>query len=1119
MTRQVLTVSPSEPRSHRTIAQALGAARSGSIINVMPGEYSENVVIQVPVTITADGGRGSVVIEPQRGAAVLMASEAATLVGLVLRTRDKDQAAVDVARGRLTVDSCDIQADAWAGALARNKAALVMRDSQVENPTGAGVVVIENAEGSLDRCTIENIGTSAVVIGAGANPVIRDCTIRDVRGNGICATERGGGSVEDCDISGTDGPAIALQKESTTNILRCRVHDVTDAGLYIMSKSRLTVEDCEITDTGGPGVALADGADPLVRRLRVMRARGHGIQVLGRSRGAFERCEISDIGVPSLWVGEGSDPVFTDSRISDCGDMAVVVLDDALGTFEDLEIRDVRQHGIGIRTGANPLFRRLSLAGCQGHGIVVLEKGRGRIEDSVVSDTRFAGLRATDGGSPELKGTRIQGSADVGVLIDEDGSAALRDCDIFDANTDGVAVEAGGDISLTRSRVHHCGGAGVRLAEDGRAALTSCEVFENDKDGLLIGSSQPIVVRDCSVKDNGGAGIRQTVPNPRVTVEELVSDGNTKRDSYGSATATSSPRTTRQSSRSDERGKDEQKDSKRGAKPAESVDALIGELKNLVGLEGVKHEVQTLVNLNRLAARRREMGLPVPPMSRHLVFAGPPGTGKTTVARLYGQILSALGVLHEGHVVEVARADLVAQIIGGTAIKTTEVFESAMGGVFFVDEAYTLASGEGGSGPDFGREAIDTLVKLMEDHRDDVVVIAAGYSHEMRKFLQTNPGLASRFSRTVEFENYSVPELITIVEQQCEKHHYRLDDGARAALHRYFEGMPRDATFGNGRSARKVFEEMIDRQAHRLAESFDATAEDLTSLVAADVGEVAGTGVGAGARDRDEAHVADMLSQLESMVGLGSVKREVTNMVNLLASAQRRQAAGLPVPSLSRHLIFSGAPGTGKTTVARLYGKILTALGVLAQGQLVECARSDLVGEYVGHTAQKTKDAFDRARGGVMFIDEAYTLAPANGSGNDFGREAIDTLVKLMEDHRDEVVVIAAGYSDEMERFIESNPGLASRFSHTIEFENYEPDELVTILGQHAATSGYEMTEDTEAALLAYFEQVARGRSFGNGRFARKILDGMITRHAGRISSIADPSTEDLRTLVLADLG
>ena len=241
-------------------------------------------------------------------------------------------------------------------------------------------------------------------------------------------------------------------------------------------------------------------------------------------------------------------------------------------------------------------------------------------------------------------------------------------------------------------------------------------------------------------------------------------------------------------------------------------------------------------------------------------------------------------------------------------------------------------------------------------------------------------------------------------------------------------------------------------------------------------------------------------------------------MVNLLAATRRRQEAGLPVPSLSRHLIFSGAPGTGKTTVARLYGQLLTALGVLAGGQLVEVARADLVGEYIGHTAHRTREAFDRARGGVLFIDEAYTLAPPGGSGNDFGREAIDTLVKLMEDHRDEVVVIAAGYSGEMDRFLAVNPGLASRFSHRVEFENYQPDELLTIVEQHAAAGGYDCAPETRTALLAHFRAVPRGEAFGNGRYARQMLDAMVTRQAGRLSTLAAATTQDLRLLLPADL-
>jgi SpoVK/Ycf46/Vps4 family AAA+-type ATPase len=260
-----------------------------------------------------------------------------------------------------------------------------------------------------------------------------------------------------------------------------------------------------------------------------------------------------------------------------------------------------------------------------------------------------------------------------------------------------------------------------------------------------------------------------------------------------------------------------------------------------------------------------------------------------------------------------------------------------------------------------------------------------------------------------------------------------------------------------------------------------------------------------------------VLADLDALVGLEGVKREVRTLIDLIAVGRRREQAGLKAPSPRRHLVFTGSPGTGKTTVARLYGEILASLGVLERGHLVEVARVDLVGEHIGSTAIRTQEAFERARGGVLFIDEAYSLAPED-AGRDFGREAIDTLVKLMEDHRDAVVVIVAGYTAEMQRFLASNPGVASRFSRTITFGDYTPEELLRIVESQAAEQQYQLGGETDEALLKYFTAIPKGPAFGNGRTARQTFEVMVERHAMRLAHVDDPSHDELQLLFPDDL-
>lgn len=544
---------------------------------------------------------------------------------------------------------------------------------------------------------------------------------------------------------------------------------------------------------------------------------------------------------------------------------------------------------------------------------------------------------------------------------------------------------------------------------------------------------------------------------------------------------------------------------------SESLEEALEKLESLIGLDNVKAEITRIVQLIKYENNRANvLGIEKSSnQSYHFAFLGNPGTGKTTVARLIGDIFYYLGILEKGQLVEVDRSTIVGRYIGETAKLTKKAIDSAMGGILFIDEAYSLAKGGEGSN-DYGAEAIEVLIKAMEDNRDKFTVILAGYTKEMQNLLKLNPGLKSRINLDIEFEDYRDSELLEIAKSMANTDYYKFNEEGEKAFLEKIKIEQVDENFANARVARNILESAIREKAFRIGDS-EVSKDELVTLTPEDFG----VDLEFNARDK----MKELQEELDSLVGLEEVKNIVKGIINTLELQYRKKEMGIESEDISLNMIFSGNPGTGKTTVARIVGKILKAIGVLKKGHIVEVTRSDLVGEYVGQTAPKTLNKIKEAYGGVLFIDEAYSL---NGSGsNDFGKEAIATLIKEMEDSRDKLVVIMAGYTKEMKDLLNLNPGIDSRIKFTIEFSDYNPEELMEIFEGLCKKESYELLEEAKERLKSKFkeEYENKDKNFGNGRLVRKYFETIKIKQADRVIREDIREKEEILKIILEDVG
>lgn len=545
--------------------------------------------------------------------------------------------------------------------------------------------------------------------------------------------------------------------------------------------------------------------------------------------------------------------------------------------------------------------------------------------------------------------------------------------------------------------------------------------------------------------------------------------------------------------------------------PSVTFEDVVQDLDGLIGLKDIKRQVREHAKYIQFLQLRRKKGFEEKEgVNVHSVFVGNPGTGKTTVAKMMGKLYKKMGLLSKGHVFEVDRVDLVGEYIGQTAPKVKDAIEKARGGVLFIDEAYSLARTSEDS-KDFGREVLEVLVKEMSNGAGDLAVIVAGYPKEMKNFLDTNPGLKSRFKLHFEFADYLPQELIQIAEYACKEKGVSLTEEAKLRVGEMITEAyrTRDRTFGNARFVYDIIEKSKIQLGLRIMSLPEPSSVDRAELASIEWSDVANLDVKPSPElpsiPIDEIQLQKALNELNQLVGITSVKKQILELVELVR--YYRFINKNVLHNFFLHTLFVGNPGTGKTTVARILTQIYKALGVLERGQMVETDRQGLVAGYVGQTAIKTSEKIDEAIGGVLFIDEAYSLTVrGSATHGDFGDEVIQTLLKRMEDQRGRFFVFAAGYPDNMDSFLKANPGLTSRFDKILKFEDYTAEELYQIALAILQEQKIYPTPEADEHLKKYFYYLHnfRDKYFGNARAVRQIITDAIKHQHLRLAALSE---------------
>ncbi|MFD4573313.1 right-handed parallel beta-helix repeat-containing protein [Streptomyces sp. NPDC058417] len=790
---------------YASLAAALEAAAEGDVLTISPGTYRENLVVGRAVTLRGpEGAPGSVRIAPADGVPLTVRASA-VVQDLHVEGQDAAAPAVLVEEGAPELLDLRVVTRSAAGIEVRGGARPTVRRCTVDNPAGIGIAVVDGGGGVFEECEVVAAGQAGVAVRGGGHPRLERCRVHHASGTGLSATgENSALEAVGCEVYEVRGSGVQVTARATAHLTDCDVHRTTADGVTLDTDAVLTLADCRIHDIPENAVDLRSRSVLTLTRTTVRQFGRNGLSVWDPgTRVDANQCEIFDStgDYPAVWVSDGATAVLDSCRVHDVPDALFVLDRGSRADVVDSDLSQVRNTAVSVSDGATAQLDDCRIrdaatgAWFRDHG------SGGTLNNCTVTGTQ-TGVIVTKGADPTVERCTVDSPAEAGFYVSAGGRGSFLGCRVTNSGGYGFHVIDGCRATLRKCRTERCARGGYEFADAGADPASGAGPLVEDCTSDESAAVRTPAAREAAVEPALVAhGVLGAIPEPRVTVP-------------ASAATVAEPE----------------------VPPVRTSKDVMGELDALVGLESVKREVRALTDMIEVGRRRQRAGLKAASVKRHLVFTGSPGTGKTTVARLYGEILAALDVLEKGHLVEVSRVDLVGEHIGSTAIRTQEAFERARGGVLFIDEAYALSPED--AGRDFGKEAIDTLVKLMEDHREAVVVIVAGYTAEMERFLSVNPGVASRFSRTITFGDYGPEELLRIVEQQAEEHEYRLAPGASEGLLAYFADLPKGPAFGNGRTARQTFEAMVERHASRIAQITEPSTDELTLLYTEDLPEL-----------------------------------------------------------------------------------------------------------------------------------------------------------------------------------------------------------------------------------------------------------------------------------------